>query len=371
MMQKNKDDNTRYMIPRISYEDVLAVLDRITDITKATIRTSLFRRTTFTIHDGRRTRTIRLSRKGLDARTTFDGKVVATAHIGFPAQGRLIAAYDRNCSAFIIKSFESLTVIVPLRGVSEDGIQYLMNGSVQRREAKMPPSPVPPPEEEKHGIDTGAGEETTYRIIRDADVPPMESFRDMQVPYAQRCARQTKTPALLKDPFHRRNEAVMARCAGGDVEIYTDGGMRPCGGNVGSWAYAVIADDSLALLDTGAETGTDIGRMELTAAVKALHSLLELKPSSVTLYTDSKYVRNGAEVWWKGWLEADGSLREGIANADLWSDLIETRRRLQEMFCEVTFEWVKGHSGNRWNTFVDRKNDEILERLSKNGGMRA
>ena len=44
------------------------------------------------------------------------------------------------------------------------------------------------------------------------------------------------------------------------------------------------------------------------------------------------------------------SARKPVANRDLWEPLVEavTGRG------DVTFRWVKGHSGDRWNDLVDK-----------------
>ena len=50
----------------------------------------------------------------------------------------------------------------------------------------------------------------------------------------------------------------------------------------------------------------------------------------------------------RGWRNAAG---KPVANRDLWEPLIELA--LESGPCRSTFRWVKGHSGDRWNDFVD------------------
>ena len=88
--------------------------------------------------------------------------------------------------------------------------------------------------------------------------------------------------------------------------------------------------------------------MELQAAIEALNALK--RPCRVEIHTDSVYVRDGITKWihgWKrnGWRTAD---KKPVKNADLWQDLVDAAGRH-----EVTWHWVKGHSGHPENDRVD------------------
>ena len=88
--------------------------------------------------------------------------------------------------------------------------------------------------------------------------------------------------------------------------------------------------------------------MELTAAINALNALE--RPSTITIYTDSVYVKDGISKWlssWKskGWKTAS---KKPVKNEDLWRELDEARKPHN-----VTWEWVKGHSGNTENDRAD------------------
>ena len=72
--------------------------------------------------------------------------------------------------------------------------------------------------------------------------------------------------------------------------IYTDGA---CSGNPGKggWA-AIILDSSTNQTDiSGSEKNTTNNRMELMAPIMALN--IFKKESEITIYTDSKYVKDG------------------------------------------------------------------------------
>ena len=71
------------------------------------------------------------------------------------------------------------------------------------------------------------------------------------------------------------------------------------------------------------------------------------------IVSDSTYVVNCfTQEWWKGWITRGwkNSKKEPVANRDLWEPFIELVRRRSD----VTFTWVKGHSGDRMNDAADK-----------------
>ena len=130
------------------------------------------------------------------------------------------------------------------------------------------------------------------------------------------------------------------------VEIFTDGA---CSGNPGpgGWA-AILRAGSHEKEIFGGERLTTNNRMELTAAIEALKGLKQ--PSTVMLYTDSRYVMDGLTKWlprWKanGWKTAD---KKPVKNADLWRALDEAAARH-----DVVWRWVRGHDGHLENERAD------------------
>lgn len=130
------------------------------------------------------------------------------------------------------------------------------------------------------------------------------------------------------------------------VEIFTDGACRGNPGP-GGWAALLRCQQDEKLL-SGAEFETTNNRMELLAAISGLEALK--RPSVVELTTDSQYVRQGITQWianWKrrGWMTA---ARKPVKNQDLWQRLDAANEQHQ-----VTWHWVKGHSGHPENEAVD------------------
>ena len=130
------------------------------------------------------------------------------------------------------------------------------------------------------------------------------------------------------------------------VTLYTDGA---CSGNPGpgGWACVLLYKKTEKELSGGAAETTN-NRMEITAVIEGLKALKE--SCSVEIYTDSKYVLEGATKWlegWqeKGWKRAD---KKPVLNVDLWQELAELLKQH-----EITWQWVKGHAGNPYNERVD------------------
>jgi ribonuclease HI len=135
------------------------------------------------------------------------------------------------------------------------------------------------------------------------------------------------------------------------VEIYTDGA---CSGNPGpgGWGVLMCWNGHQKTLIGGAPDTTN-NRMELTAAIEALNALK--RPCHVDLYTDSTYVRSGITQWIAGW-KARGwrtAAKKPVANVDLWQALDAAIADH-----EITWHWVKGHSGHDGNEAADRLANE-------------
>jgi ribonuclease HI len=130
------------------------------------------------------------------------------------------------------------------------------------------------------------------------------------------------------------------------VEIFTDGACRGNPGP-GGWA-ALLRFRGTAKTMTGGARQTTNNRMEMTAAIMALEALK--RPCNIELHTDSQYLMLGITQWlpsWKkrGWVT---SQKTPVKNADLWQRLEKAASRHN-----VTWNWVRGHSGHEENEVVD------------------
>jgi len=136
-----------------------------------------------------------------------------------------------------------------------------------------------------------------------------------------------------------------------ELFIYTGGA---CSGNPGpgGWGALLVAKTGGKTLKTralfGGEAETTNNRMELLAAIKALTALE--RASTVTLVTDSAYVKDGISKWLHGW-KRNGwktAAKKPVKNEDLWRALDTAQARHQ-----VTWQWVKGHAGHAENELAD------------------
>jgi ribonuclease HI len=130
----------------------------------------------------------------------------------------------------------------------------------------------------------------------------------------------------------------------GTTEVFTDGACRGNPGP-GGWAWAVPDGPQ----GSGHDPATTNQRMEVRAAYEAVVAL----PGTLVVVSDSTYVVNCFEnSWWTGWRTRGwlNAAKKPVANRDLWEPLID----LVEERGDVTFRWVKGHSGHPMNDLVDQ-----------------
>ncbi len=143
-----------------------------------------------------------------------------------------------------------------------------------------------------------------------------------------------------------------------EVEIFTDGA---CKGNPGPGGWgALLRCGTVEKEHCGGEPNTTNNRMELQAAIEGLNALT--RTSKVALTTDSQYVRRGITEWlrkWKqnGWRTAN---KKAVKNVDLWQALDAAVQQH-----EVSWHWVKGHSGHRENEIADRLANRGIEMLAR------
>ena len=102
----------------------------------------------------------------------------------------------------------------------------------------------------------------------------------------------------------------------------------------GGFAALFLENDLISF--SGHEKDTTNNRMELLAVIIAI--IYCNRDCEYIIYSDSKVTINCAEGGWKR-----------NKNLDLWKeyDKVKIGKRYK-------FEWVKGHSGNKWNDMADR-----------------
>ena len=119
------------------------------------------------------------------------------------------------------------------------------------------------------------------------------------------------------------------------IQIYTDGS---CKGNPGpgGWAAVIFSNGQIIKELSGGDANTTNNKMEITAVIQGLKAIP--CSSKIDIFSDSSYVINSMTKNWKR-----------NVNKDLWSQLDFEANRHQ-----LTWYWVKGHSGDPGNELADK-----------------
>ncbi len=135
-----------------------------------------------------------------------------------------------------------------------------------------------------------------------------------------------------------------------EIIAYTDGTSL---GNPGPGAYAsiILYDDKEIILSRGYRYTTN-NRMELMAVIESLRFFENNKINNATIFTDSQLITKAIKDKWldswiqKGWKTAN---KKPVLNIDLWKEFIQLLKNKN-----IRFEWVQGHSGNKYNELCDK-----------------
>jgi ribonuclease HI len=121
------------------------------------------------------------------------------------------------------------------------------------------------------------------------------------------------------------------------INIYTDGS---CIGQKGGWAYIIINDEENIISNSGrVPKNATNNRMELTACLKAIEKIIELKLNGkkINIFTDSQYV-----------ITVLSCKKQFTTNEDLITKIRDILHLV-----DLQFKWVKAHSDNFFNESVD------------------
>lgn len=142
------------------------------------------------------------------------------------------------------------------------------------------------------------------------------------------------------------------------ITIFTDGAAK---GNPGRGGYGVVISYGDTILELGAyKEHTTNNEMELKAVVEALKEVVN-KEVPVAIYTDSKYVVEGAKGWVFGWARNDWQTKAktGVLNKELWQELLPLLNKV-----EIDWHKVPGHVGIIGNERADTIASDFAEKGS-------
>jgi len=136
------------------------------------------------------------------------------------------------------------------------------------------------------------------------------------------------------------------------VIAHTDGSSSRRDGS-GGWAFRAKMGVR-TLTRYGFADSTTNQAMELTAIVNVLE-FITFTPRTLKIVTDSEYARDCLTKWgnmWarNGWISSTGAEVKNLLLVQRGLELIEAHKGYRE----VKFAWVRGHSGNPDNEFVDK-----------------
>ena len=141
------------------------------------------------------------------------------------------------------------------------------------------------------------------------------------------------------------------------ILIFTDGAAK---GNPGRGGYGVVITyDGMVFEKGGFKEYTTNNEMELKAVVEAL-TVVVAKKKPVEIYTDSKYVVEGANGWVFGWAKNGWKTKANsdVLNKELWQELLPLLGKV-----EIVWHKVPGHVGIVGN----ERADMIASDFAQNG----
>lgn len=145
-----------------------------------------------------------------------------------------------------------------------------------------------------------------------------------------------------------------------EIIVYTDGSIQGNPGGPGGFA-AILLRKGKKRVVSGFDPDTTNNRMELRGPIAAMmHIEMRLGRSEIEIFTDSEYVYKGITEWLPEWKSNDWKTKAGkkVTNKDMW-EILERMTRYHKL---VTWQWVKGHSGDKYNEMADAQAKKALEK---------
>lgn len=161
-------------------------------------------------------------------------------------------------------------------------------------------------------------------------------------------AASKRPPSASKSRDLTIDEVLGSFTDGPDTGVFTDGASEGNPGP-GGWGAVHVVEGRIMSEAMGSDPYTTNNKMELTAMIAGLRML---EPGAdVDVYTDSKLIVDTLNSWASGW-EANGWKKKSsgpIANLEL----VQEAYTLATERPNVRIQWIRAHSGNRWNEYAD------------------
>jgi len=129
------------------------------------------------------------------------------------------------------------------------------------------------------------------------------------------------------------------------LELWTDGSCYRNPGGPGGFSAILVKSGVEIVRVVDSEPVTTSNRMELSGV---LYGLKEVVSGPVTVYSDSEYVVKIFSEWLSKWKQSPKKL---LYKKNL--DLIYAIESEIARVGDVSFKWVRGHSGIEWNEVAD------------------
>jgi ribonuclease HI len=152
------------------------------------------------------------------------------------------------------------------------------------------------------------------------------------------------------------------------MKIYIDGSSL---GNPGPGGYGIVVVDTLKnmkLMSGPSKGEVTNNRMELEAFIRALVFIRTNPVHNATIFSDSRYVVDGFNLYLSNWYDKQGNLKKAdLKNEDMWNAV-----RILKNQVKFKVKWIKGHNGNKFNQIADdlaqksaKKAQKALDKGSK------
>lgn len=136
------------------------------------------------------------------------------------------------------------------------------------------------------------------------------------------------------------------------IYVYTDGASKPHSTKEGGWGMVAIFRGKEVRRKGYIPAPTTNNVAELMGPIEALRLFTGNTKSRIVVISDSQYVVKGVMEWRHNWKRSGWPTK----NTELWRELSD----LVDNYKDVSFKWVRGHSGDHYNEIADQLSREAI-----------